>query len=86
MWDDHGPPQGTILVGVPTATLQTWLSQAQGALQALMIGQRAVTLSYGDKSVTYTPGEVQYLTQWIHLLQRQLNIVRPRRAIRPYYR
>lgn len=80
------PPRGTILVGVPRTTLQTWLTQAQAALQALMLGQKIVTASYGDKSVTYTPGEIQYLTQWIHLLQRQLNIVPPRRAIRPYYK
>ena len=82
----YGPPQGTILVGVPTATLQQWLTQAQTALQALMTGQRVVTASYGDKAVTYTQAEVQSLTQWIHLIQRQLNIVRPRRAITPYFR
>lgn len=80
------PPQGTILVGVPTVTLQAWLTAAQGALQALMTGQKVVTASYGDKSVTYTQAQVQSLTQWIHLLQRQLSMVRPRRAIVPYFR
>ena len=82
----YGPPQGTILVGVPAATLQQWLTQAQTALQALMTGQRVVTASYGDKNIQYTQAEVPALVQWIHLLQRQLNIVRPRRAITPYFR
>jgi len=82
----YGPPQGTILVGVPTVTLQQWLTQAQTALQALMTGQRVVSASYGDKNIQYTQAEVSALVQWIHLLQRQLNIVRPRRAITPYFR
>lgn len=80
------PPHGTILVGVPKATLEQWLTNAQNAMQALMLGQKVVTASYGDKSVTYTAAEIQYLTQWIHLLQRQLGIVRPRRSIVPYFR
>ena len=82
----YGPPKGTILVGVPAATLQQWLTQAQTALQALMTGQRVVSASYGDKNIQYTQAEVPALVQWIHLLQRQLNIVRPRRAITPYFR
>jgi len=82
----YGPPQGTILVGVSAATLQQWLTQAQTALQALMTGQRVVSASYGDKNIQYTQAEVPALVQWIHLLQRQLNIVRPRRAITPYFR
>jgi gpW len=80
------PIHGTIIDSVPTATLQQWLLQAQNAMQALMIGQRTVSASYGDKSVTYTPADTAALTQWIHLLQRRLNVVPPRRAIRPYYR
>jgi hypothetical protein len=82
----HHPLHGSILTGLSKQTLEQWLLQAQNALQSLMIGQRTVTASYGDKSITYTPADQGMLVQWIHMLQRQLNTVPPRRALRPYYR
>ena len=80
------PVQDTIIDGVDPATLQLWLSQAQNAMQQLMMGARVVSASYGDKNIQYTQAEAAQLTQWIHLLQRKLNLVRPRRAITPFYR
>jgi hypothetical protein len=80
------PPQGTVLQGVPVDTLRQWLTQAQSALQTLMIGGNIIGAGYGDKNITYTPADIPALTQWIHLLQRQLNLVPPRRAIRPYFK
>lgn len=80
------PIHGTIIDGVDADTLRSWLTQAQGALQSLMIGQKVVTAAYGDKSVTYTQADRAQLTQWIHLLQRRLNLVPPRRALVPIFR
>ena len=82
----YHPVHGTVLSGLDAATIQSWLTQAQNALQQLMTGGRVVTASYSDKSVTYTQAEIPALVQWVHLLQRALNIVPPRRAIRPYFR
>lgn len=82
----HHALHESVLKGLPTSTVQSWLTIAQGALQNLMIGQYSVTVSYSDKSVTYTQPQIAQLTQWIHFLQRVLNTVPPRRAIRPFFR
>ncbi len=79
-------PSQTSLAGVPTATLQQWLSDAQATLHALNLGQRIVTGTYDGKSVTYTEADRAFLEAWIYLLQRQLGLVRPRRALTPYFR
>ena len=79
-------PQNTVLAGVPEATLQQWLTSAQFALNDLMTGNKAVSVAYDGKSVTYKQGDQVALTQWIHQLQRQLGLVPPRRAIRPVFR
>ena len=76
----------TMLAGVPKATLQQWLSDAQAAYAALVTGGKPVTVSYEGKSVTYTAAEKGALQEWIELLQRQLGINRGRRALRPYFR
>src|ERR1700724_2253975 len=70
MYNYSYPIHGTVLTGLPVATVQAWLTAAQTALQALMTGQKVVTASYGDKSVSYTPADMGALVQWIHLLQR----------------
>jgi len=55
-----GGPAPTIadwLVGVPPATLQQWLAQAQAAYQSLATGALPQTVTYangqGNRSVTY---------------------------------
>jgi hypothetical protein len=80
-------PNDSILAGSPHATLQCWLKDAQQAYAELASGQKAVTVSYDGKSVTYSAAQSGSLTNWIELLQRQLGIrSRGRRAIRPYFR
>jgi hypothetical protein len=79
------------LQGVPSATLQLWLREAQHALQRLMTGDQAVTVSYaegeGNRSVTYTRTTVPNLRAWIGELQGALNPgVRTRSAIGVAYR
>lgn len=68
-----------------TATLQTRLTEAEGAYHALMLGGKAVTLSYsqgnGTKAVTYTPADASRLAGYIASLQRQLGMVSRRRSI-----
>jgi hypothetical protein len=78
-------PSESILAGVDQATLQQWLTDAQAALQALMIGGRPVSLSYDGKSVTYTQADRGELGNWIYLLQRQLGLVHGRRALVPIF-
>ena len=74
-----------VLVGVPTATLQQWLADAQNAFQLIMIsGQpQTVTYSQGDgmKSVTYSRGNAGQLQIWIQQLLQALGLGCGRRAI-----
>ena len=80
------PYSYTILTGLPRATLLTYLTTAQAALAQLMVGGLPISASYGEKSVTYTQANMASLTQWIYLLQLQLGLVRPRRALVPIFR
>lgn len=72
------PP--SVLAGLDPATLQTWLSQAQSALNDLNLGQRSVTVEITGggqhRSVTYRndPDSLAMLNAWILQLQRALNI------------
>ena len=79
-------PSRTILAGLPAATLQAYLATAQSALAQLMVGGLPVSVSYGEKSVTYRQTDMSMLTMWIYLLQLQLGLVRPRRALVPIFR
>jgi hypothetical protein len=79
-------PNGTILAGLPPATLQQWLTTAQTAYMQLVTGGKPVSVGYDGKQVTYTVAEGAQLQAWIGLLQRQLGINHGRRAIRPYFR
>ena len=86
----HFDPNRSMLAGVPSSTVQQWLTDAQAAYAALMTGTRSVTVSYaqgdGARSVTYRPAEMASLAAWIMLLQRQLGLVPARRPLRPYFR
>ena len=74
-----------VLVGVPTTTLQQWLTDAQTAFQLIMIsGQpQTVTYSQGDgmKSVIYSRGNAGQLQMWIQQLLQALGLGCGRRAI-----
>lgn len=76
----------TILSGIPSSTLQQWLTEAQFAYKQLVTGRREVTVSYEGKSTTFTNANKSDLQEWIDLLQRALGINKGRRAIRPYFR
>lgn len=56
------------------AQLEAWLSQAQLARHELMIGGKAVSISSGGKTVSYTAGDLVRLDQYIASLKRQLGI------------
>ena len=74
------------LVGVNPATMQQWLTDAQGAYAQLMTGARAVQVSFGagdggHKSVSYNRASAGQLLMWIQQLQQALGLTRGRRAI-----
>jgi hypothetical protein len=79
-------PSRTVLAGQPAATLQAWLTSAQQAYAALMIGQSEITVGYDGKTVTYVQADVARLEGFITLLQRQLGVNAGRRALRPWFR
>lgn len=78
-----------VLQGVAPATLQLWLGQAQQALQSLITGQQAVTISYangsGNRAVTYNRTNSADLRAWIEDLQAALGH-RSRRPIGVIFR
>ena len=83
-------PSRSIMAGVPTSTLQTWLLNAQTAYNNLALGSLSESISYaqgnGNRSVTYTRANQAQLVALIMLLQRQLGLVGPRHALRPTFR
>lgn len=86
MREVHFNPSKSLLAGLPTSTLQTWLVTAQTALMQLMTGAKVVEASYtqgdGTKMVKYQASNQQQLSEFILLLQAQLGIVRrPRRPV-----
>lgn len=74
-----------LLVGVPTLTLQQWLSDAQTALHLLLTSNQPQTVTYGQaegqKSVTYNRSNAGQLTSYIQMLQQALGLSTGRRAI-----
>jgi hypothetical protein len=84
-----GPPRRmpAEFVGVPTETLQQWLTEAQTILQQLSLGANpnAVTYTQGDgsKSVTYQLSNIGQLQQRIDTLAYALGLGPRRYALRP---
>jgi hypothetical protein len=80
-----GAGTGGVFAGIPTATLQQWLAEAQQALHELKVGKKTVTLSYssgdGMKSASFSRTSAQQLMDHINELQRALGIGGVRRAI-----
>lgn len=66
------------LVGVPTATLQQWLMDAQQAMHDLACGSKVVQVQYGqgngNRMVTYKVGDMAMLRGYIQELKAQLGI------------
>ena len=52
---------------------QEKLEELEAAYQALITGEKEVSLTMGDKSVTYTKGNVRHLVALIAQGQAQLN-------------
>lgn len=74
-----------VLTGVPPATLQQWLTQAQAALQAVTVGSQPVSVRYaqggGERMVTYSRTNIGALTAWIGQLRAALGQTRARRPV-----
>ena len=70
--------------GIPPATLQTWLTQAQTARHQLVTGTKPQVVMYGQgdgtKQVTYTRAKLEDLDAYITSLMRALGQGR-RRAV-----
>ena len=77
------------LIGVPDATLQSWLTACQQAIQDLTTGGKVQTAAYtqgdGSKSVTYTAADLNALRMRAQMLGQALGLVRHRRPMRPYF-
>lgn len=74
-------------VGVPTETLQMWLTSAQNALNQLESGTNPNSVSYaagdGSKSVTFQMANAEILRKRIRDLAYILGLTGRRRALRP---
>lgn len=82
--------QNSDLAGIPQATLQQWLTDAQQAMHDLMTGVKPKVVLYtqgdGQKSVTYTEANVGMLRGYIQELKVQLGINNyGRRPMRPIF-
>lgn len=64
----------SIFSGIATATLSSWLSEAQTALHDLSVGKKTVSIGIGDKRITFSPAEVPKLKSYIGQLQVQIAI------------
>jgi hypothetical protein len=75
----------SIFSGVPTATLQTWLTDSQNALHQLALGKQVVRVATSDgKSVAFTAGDVDKLKQHIRALQAAISIASGQSSGQPY--
>lgn len=52
--------------------LQTMLAEAEAAYHSMQMGSRVVTLSQGQKSITYNQASVSGLLRYIADLRRQV--------------
>ena len=70
--------------GIALVTLNTWLSEAQTALHELSVGKKTVSVSMGDKRVSFGLAEVRQLRAYIGRLQIELAIRAGGSAATPY--
>ena len=64
----------SIYAGIPPATLQSRLVEAQDAFHALQTGQQTVSLTIGDKRMAFTPADTDKLRAYIRDLQTAIAI------------
>jgi hypothetical protein len=64
----------SIYSGISVTTLTARLAEAQDAYHALSLGKQTVSLSLGDKRLTFTPADVRRLSAYISELQTALSI------------
>lgn len=78
-----------VFAGMTEAQLRALLAQAQAAYGQLMMGSKAVTLSYasgdGTKSVTYQAASLANLQVYMMQIQQALGLCGRRRPLRPVY-
>lgn len=64
----------SIYTGISVTTLTARLTEAQDAYHALSLGKQTVSLSIGDKRLTFTPADTRRLASYIAQLQREIAI------------
>jgi hypothetical protein len=72
----------SIYAGISLATLQSRLTEAQDAYHALNTGAQTVSISTGDKRLSFTPATVDKLRTYIKDLQSAIDVaqgITPRR-------
>ena len=71
--------------GIATATLQSWLSEAQTAMHDLAIGKKTVSIATADgKRISFTPSELPELRKYILRLQAAISIASGQSSGQPY--
>ncbi len=64
----------SIYDGIAPSVLSARLTEAQDAYHALSLGKQTVSLSIGDKRLTFTPADTRRLASYIAQLQREIAI------------
>ena len=64
----------SIYDGISVTTLTARLAEAQDAYHALSLGKQTVSLSLGDKRLTFTPADTRKLASYISQLQQAINV------------
>jgi hypothetical protein len=70
--------------GIATATLQTWLTDAQTAMQSLALGKQVVRIQTGEKSISFTQADLDKLRRYIYRLQTAIAIATGETTSLPY--
>jgi hypothetical protein len=70
--------------GIATATLQSWLSDAQTAMQQLALGKQVVRIQTGEKSLSFTQADLDKLRRYIYRLQTAISIATGATTGQPY--
>lgn len=70
--------------GIATATLQTWLTDAQTAMQSLALGKQVVRIQTGEKSISFTQADLDKLRSYIYRLQSAIAIATGGTTSLPY--
>jgi hypothetical protein len=71
--------------GVPTATLRTWLTDGQAAMQSLALGKQVVRIQTADgKTVAFTAADLDKLRSYLRRLQLAIAIADGTSTGQPY--